>query len=176
MVRRLFPLLLSLLLLTACAAPQPRLEMNAAASALPAEGTIYILPFLTIMVPDGVREGIFDRFVDELNQQAGDAGYRFVILKEGREVDAAWLKQHPYLRGEIFGYVEDSGCCNTSLRLRSRLAFYLPENDEAALLIDYPRELFFDHDSTTVDAERIHLADEITRGLAETFLSQLLKP
>jgi len=164
-------LLVPLLLLACTVAPRVQ---QATTFAVPAEHrTIYVVPFVTVMVPLEVEEGIFDRFVDALN--AGDSsGHEFVILKEEAAVgDSAWLAQQAYLTGEIFGYVEDRGCCSTVIRLKSRLELHQPGAEAPTLRIDYPREAFFDHDRSTVEEERRRLSDDIASTLARRLLDAL---
>ena len=82
-------------------------------------GVVYVAPFITLMVPAEVRERIFDQFVDTLNQRGAERKLKFVILKQGLDkVDRSWLGARKYVLGEVYGYVEDSGCCSTDLRTR----------------------------------------------------------
>ena len=165
--------LLFLLPLCACtAAPQVQ---QASSFAAPAEQRVlYVVPFVTVLVPYEVEEGIFDRFVDALNAAEDGLDHEFVILKEGAEViDPAWLAQQAYLTGEVYGYVEERGCCSTSIRVKSRLQLHQPGEEAPTLRIDYPREVFFDHDRTTVEEERRKLADDIASTLARRLLDAL---
>lgn len=134
--------------------------------------TIYLVPFTTIMVPQPVAEAVFDQFVETLNENGAPAGYQFVILKDDLDrVDPAWLRKATYVTGEIFGYVEESGCCSTDIRSKSRLALYRPGASEPKLRHEYPAKAFFDHDYSTLDAERKKLAERISQDLS----SQLIK-
>lgn len=134
--------------------------------------TIYLVLFTTIMVPLPVAEAVFDQFVETLNQSGGLAGYEFVILKDELErIDPTWLRKATYVTGEIFGYVEESGCCSTDIRSKSRLALYRPGSSEPRMRHEYPAKAFFDHDYSTLDAERKKLAERISQDLS----SQLLK-
>ncbi|MCF6179147.1 MAG: hypothetical protein L3J63_07135, partial [Geopsychrobacter sp.] len=68
--------------------------------------TVFVVPFTTIMVPPGVAEGLFDRFVDTLNADQPQGGLEYVILKQGLEkIDKSWLAKRDYVTGEIFAYV-----------------------------------------------------------------------
>jgi hypothetical protein len=136
--------------------------------------TIYLVPFTTIMVPLPVAEAIFDRFVETLNQAGSAAGYEFVIFKDDLDrVDPAWLRKTTYVTGEIFGYVEESGCCSTDIRSKSRLALYRPGSSEPKLRHEYPAQTFFDHDYSTLGAERQKLAERISRNLSDQLLKAL---
>jgi hypothetical protein len=137
--------------------------------------TIYLVPFTTIMVPPAVAEAVFDRFVETLNDRGVAAGYEFVILKDDLDrVDPAWLRKATYVTGEIFGYVEESGCCSTDIRSKSRLALYRPGSSEPKLRHEYPAQTFFDHDYSTLGAERQKLAERISRNLSDQLLKALV--
>lgn len=145
---------------------------------LPADGatleTIYLVPFTTIMVPQPVAEAVFDQFVETLNENGGPSGYQFVILKDELErVDPTWLRKATYVTGEIFGYVEESGCCSTDIRSKSRLALYRPGVSEPKMRHEYPAKAFFDHDYSTLDAERKKLAERISLDLSRQLLKAL---
>ena len=128
----------------------------------------------TVMVPTEVREGIFDRFVDDLNEEGSSMDYDFVILKQGLEgVDAAWLADKYYIAGDVFAYVEESGCCATTIRVQSRLQVYQPDSTEPVMVVNYPRETFFEHDYSTIAEERTKLAADIADNLAGQLLQAL---
>jgi hypothetical protein len=140
----------------------------------PEPGVVYVVPFITLMVPAEVRERTFDQFVDLLNQRGSERGLKFVILKQGLDkIDRTWLSERKYVLGEIYGYVEDSGCCSTDLRTRARLTFYRAHLPDPALKYEYPVRKFFDHDLSTLTLERQKLADQISRVLAEELLKAL---
>lgn len=142
----------------------------------PEPGVVYVVPFITLMVPAEVRERTFDQFVDLLNQNGAEQGLRFVILKQGLDkLDRAWLDERKYVLGEIYGYVEDSGCCSTDLRTRARLTFYRAHLPDPSLKYEYPVRTFFDHDQSTLTIERQKLSDLIAEVLAGELL-KVLKP
>jgi hypothetical protein len=129
------------------------------------------------MTPTAIQEGIFDQFIDILNERGAANGYEFVILKQGVDgVDRGWLRQQHYVTGEIFGYIEDSGCCSTAIRIKSRVRLFQPENEVAVLKIDYPREIIFDHDLSNIEIERRKLAEDIAASLAASLLSSISPP
>jgi hypothetical protein len=135
---------------------------------------LYIVPFDTIMVPGEVSEGLFDLFVDRLNLKGAQKGVEFIILKQGVEqVDADWLAGREYLTGEVFAYIEDAGSTMTDIKARSRIRLYQPGGSEPALHIDFPTELFYQNDYSSLAAERRKLADEIAVTLADRFLAAL---
>lgn len=171
MVGRL-ALILLLLLPAACGGPTtaPRTGF-----APPVQGrTIFVVPFSTVMVPPEVEETVFDLLVDALNEKGAPLGFAFVILKEGAEpVDPAWLREQHYVTGEILGYIEDSGCCSTSIRLKGRARLHQPGSDRPTLEVEVPREVFFEHDYSTVEAERRRLAEDVASTLAGRLASAL---
>jgi hypothetical protein len=136
--------------------------------------TIYLVPFTTVMVPLPVAEAVFDQFVETLNASGPAAGYDFVILKDDLErVDPAWLRKATYVTGEIFGYVEESGCCSTDIRTKSRLALYRPGSSEPKLSHEYPAKAFFDHDYSSLATERKKLAERISQDLSGRLIQAL---
>lgn len=169
-------LFLLFLLLAGCAAV-PGTERQSGFAPVAGQNVLYVDPFLTIMTPAAIQEGIFDQFIDILNERGAASGYEFVILKQGVDgVDRNWLRQQQYVTGEIFGYIEDSGCCSTAIRIKSRVRLFQPEHEAAVLKIDYPREIIFDHDLLTIEIERRKLAEDIAVSLAATLLSSISPP
>ena len=140
----------------------------------PEPGVVYIVPFVSIMVPDEVNARVFDQFVDALNRDGEALGLQFVILKEGlQRVSPQWLSIRKYVTGEIYAYVEDSGCCSTDLRTKARLTYYRASQKAPAFGFEYPVKSFFDHDSSTLDVERAKLSDNIAGTLAGELLRAL---
>ncbi len=133
-----------------------------------------MLPFIWLMVPPEVQERVFDQFVDTLNQRGVAQKLKFVIFKQGLDkTQHAWLDARKYALGEIFGYVEDSGCCSTDLRTRVRLTYYRAHQAEPVLKYEYPVRTFFDHDRSTLAVERQKLADQIAAVLVEEMFKAL---
>jgi hypothetical protein len=132
----------------------------------PEPDVVYVVPFINLMVPEAVKERVFDQFVDILNASGANRKLRFVILKEPLEkIDREWLNARKYVYGEIYGYVEDSGCCSTDLRAKARLTYYRAHHPEPTLRYEYPIRTFFDHNQTNIEAERLKLSDQIARVL-----------
>ena len=162
------------------AMPQPRQKTSPARppSLLPEPepepGVVYVVPFVSIMVPSEVDSRIFDQFIDILIQKGAGLNLQFVILKEGlQRVDPNWLAVRRYVTGEIYAYVEDSGCCSTDLRTKARLTYRRPQQETPAFGFEYPVKRFFDHDRSTLEKERIALADTIAQTLADQLLAAL---
>jgi hypothetical protein len=138
----------------------------------PDPGVVYVVPFVAVMVPTEVNARVFDQFVDTLNREGETLGLQFVILKEGLErVSPQWLSARKYVTGEIYAYVEDSGCCSTDLRTKARLTYRRPNQEAPTFGFEYPVKRFFDHDLSSLDVERVKLADDI----AVTLSNELLK-
>ncbi len=140
----------------------------------PEPGVIYVVPFDAVMVPAEVKARVFDQFVDILNREGEALDLQFVILKEGLErVSPHWLSVRKYVTGEIYAYVEDSGCCSTDLRTKARLTYRRPNQEAPTFGFEYPVKRFFDHDRSTLDVERVKLADDIAGTLANELLKVL---
>lgn len=163
----------ALFLLAACASA-PQVERRAGFAPGPEEDLLFVVPFTAIMVPEPVAEGIFDRFVDHLNAGRADLPFSFRILKDDpARLDPQWLAQQYYITGELFGYMEESGCCSTSIQLKSRVRYHQPGEAEPTLSLTYPAETFFDHDASTLEAERDKLIDQVAAQLAGRLLAAL---
>jgi len=140
----------------------------------PEPGVVYVAPFITLMVPPEVEERIFDQFIDTLNELGAARMLKFVILKQGLDkTDRAWLGARKHAVGEIYGYVEESGCCSTDIRTRVRLTYYRAHQDEPVLKYEYPARVFFEHERSTLAVERHKLADQIAGVLVEELFKAL---
>lgn len=141
---------------------------------VPEPGVIYVVPFVAIMVPNEVNDRFFDEFVDQLNQGGEEFGVQFVILKQAlQRVDPDWLAIRKYVTGEIYAYVEDSSCCATELRAKARLSYHIPGREVPVFAHEYPIRIFFDHDSSTIDVERVKVAEDIAAKLSAELLKTL---
>jgi hypothetical protein len=142
----------------------------------PEPRVVYIVPFTSVMVPREVSALLFDRFVDLLNTKAEGLDFTFVILKEGLdEAPQEWLLERKYVTGEIYAYVEESGCCSTDLRSMSRIVYRKAHQEEPVFAFEYPFQSFFDHEQSTLQVERRKLAESIANTLANE-LMLFLKP
>lgn len=157
-------------LLSGCA---PRPTMSASPDFRPTGGveTVYVVPFASALVPELFSETAFNDFVDLLSGRRRETGITsFVILKEEvKEVDPAWLARQLYISGDIWSYVEDSGCCTTNIRVKARAYLHEPGRKEPVAEIFVPLEAFFDHDRSTVERERDRLARTLAREFADRF-------
>lgn len=137
-------------------------------------GPIYVVPFETIMVPGEVSENLFDYFIDRLNEKSANNQLEFVILKQNfKDIDQAWLADKNYIRGELFAYVEQPGSTMTDIKARSRIRFFQPGSVSPALELNFPTEVFFQNDYTTLADERRKLAVKIAENLVDRFLAAI---
>jgi len=166
--------LLSALLMTACAAApkirnygdfDPRMEREA----------LYVIPFDATLVPPDFGEPVFNEFVDRLNAMRKKTKVaKFVILKEDlKEVEPAWLIKQTYISGDIWGYVEDSGCCSTEMKVKSRIYLYEPGKHEPSMDVFIPLEDFFEHDRISVLAAKTRLGKKLANALADSIIKKL---
>ncbi|KAF0220804.1 MAG: hypothetical protein FD174_801 [Geobacteraceae bacterium] len=168
-------LTLHLSLFLAGCAPATRVSMAPDFNPSPEQEVIYVLPFVNTLVPETFAETVFNGFVDTLNDsRARTGGKWFLIIKdEPKDVDSAWLAKHLYISGEVWGYIENSGCCATELRVKSKIFFHKPGQNEPSLEISVPMESFFEHDRSTLEDERDRLAKRLTRELADQLIKAL---
>lgn len=166
-MRFLVTVLVCLMFLPACSGGV-RLEQKEGFAPLTRPQEVYIVPFTTIMVPGEVSEGLFDRFVDSLNRADPAAGIDYIILKQGlAAIDPVWLKKHDYVVGEVFAYVEDVGSTTTSIRSKNRISLYQAGQEEPTLRLDYPVEIFYEKDYSTLEDARRKLAVKISDSMAQ---------
>lgn len=171
MLSRALLFILSCLVLVGCSAPALQRTKTADCLPPPPGETLYVVPFLAVMVPPAIEAGILDRLVDTLNRAAPQTGREVVIVKRPpAEIDPEWLSQRHYLGGEIFGFVRDSGCCSTELRLKARLTYHQPGASQPTLTLTLKRETFFDHDSSNLELEQERLIDEVVAAFAGELL------
>lgn len=135
---------------------------------------VYVVPFIYMMVPLEVQERIFDQVVDMLNKSCDQLQLKFVIFKsQPNENNRQWLKARKHITGEIYGYIEDFGCCSTDLRARVRLNYYRAHQKEPLLNYESSFRTFFDHDTSTLAAERQKLAEQVVNALVAELLKSL---
>lgn len=175
LTHRLVPVLLVALLgLTGCSSGKAARQADSKPHRQ--EGVVYVMPFASTLVPAPVREIAFNDFVDLLNDNRAKAGVSlFEIVKDNpNELDKGWLSAQTYLSGEFWSYIENAGCCQTELRIRSRVAVTEPGAQSPTFEVLLPLDSFFDHDRSTLDAERVKLAKELARQLADRVISSLV--
>jgi hypothetical protein len=136
---------------------------------------LYIVPFDATLVPADFGNPIFDEFVDILNARRKQTKVgRFLILKEElKEVEPAWLTKQTYVSGDIWGYVESSGCCSTDMKVKSRIYLYEPGMTSPTFEVFIPVEHFFEHDRSSVAAAKVRLGKKLAQDLADAVLKKL---
>lgn len=136
---------------------------------------LYVVPFDATLVPADLGNPIFGEFIDTLNARRKETRVRrFIILKEElKEIEPAWLVKQIYISGDVWGYVESSGCCSTEMKVKSRIYLYEPGKSSPTLEISVPAGHFFDHDRSTLEAAKTRLAIKLARELADAIIKKL---
>jgi len=137
--------------------------------------TVYVIPFDATLVPAELGEPIFNTFVDRLNSQRKNTRVsRFMILKEElKEVEPAWLTKQSYISGDIWGFVESSGCCSTEMKVKSRIFLYEAGKNEPSLEVSLPLDDFYEHDRQSASAAKARLGGNLARLLADAIIKKL---
>ncbi len=162
------------LLLTGCAAVPETKDFTLLDPQLERE-TVYIVPFDATLVPPDFGDPIFNQFVDILNARRKQTKVgRFAILKEElKEVEPSWLIKQVYISGDIWGYVEKSGCCSTAMKVKSRIYLTEPGKNSPAFEVFVPGEYYFDHDRGDIVAAKDRLGNKLALDLAEAVIRKL---
>lgn len=169
-VKTALGLFLSLVLLTS-----PAFAQTEEAGETGPPKTLYVVPFLNVMVPDTVSSTLFEAFIDQIMAAGKQEGMAIRILKQDIDaVDKTWLADQYFVTGEIFGYIESSGCCSTEIKVKVRIFHFQPGSAAAVGEIVVPGEIFFDHDLSTLENERALLAERIARKLSDELLPALM--
>lgn len=175
MKRGAFVLLILVALLAAGCAAGPKIRNYGALDPRQERDVLYIVPFDATLVPPDFGEPVFNQFVDLLNANRKQTRVgRFVILKEElKEVEPAWLIKQVYVSGDIWGYVESSGCCSTDMKVKSRIYLYEPGKNTPTFEVFVPVESFFEHDRSTPATARARMGGKLARELADTIIKKL---
>ena len=165
----------ALLMLAGCAVTPVTKEYSVLDAKVERE-SLYIVPFDATLVPPDFGEPIFNQFVDILNARRNQTKVgRFVILKEElKEVEPAWLIKQIYISGDIWGYVETSGCCSTDMKVKSRIYLYEPGKNTPTFEVFVPVEYYFEHDRIDGAAAKARLGNKLAVDLAEAVLKKLV--
>jgi len=157
-----------MLSLAGCA-PQPKVTVSPAFNPAPEDNIVYVLPFTQSLVPEDFSETVFDEFVDNLNKKRSrtDVKWYYILKEELKDIDPAWLARQVYISGELWGYVENSGCCSTEIRAKARLNLFEMEQQEPTLEMQFPIEVFFEHDRSTLLEEKQKLAKRLAGEMAD---------
>lgn len=136
---------------------------------------LYIVPFDATLVPPDFGDPIFNQFVDILNARRKQTKVgRFVILKEElKEVEPSWLMKQIYISGDIWGYVEQSGCCSTEMKAKSKIYLYEPGRNAPTFEVFVPVEDYYEHDRSDTTVARARLSKKLATDLAEAVIRKL---
>lgn len=162
-----------LMLASGCAGHTP--HVSPAFSISQNQKMLPILPFSNILVPDSFAETVFNDFVDNLNDNGASTGFTwFGIIKENlSEVESILSPAHIYLTGEVWSYLENTGCCATEIHVSSRLRIYRVRSREPLWETDIPLEGFFEHDKSTLAEEREKLARRLAKEMSQEAIKAL---
>jgi hypothetical protein len=134
-----------------------------------------ILPFSNTLVPESFSTAVFNDYVDNMNDSRDKTGFSlFAIIKDDlKSTEKILSPAYIYVSGEIWSYIEDAGCCSTELRVKSRLRIYRVNSRELLWEADIPMESFFEHDSSTIAAEREKLAKRLSSTMSQMTIKAL---
>lgn len=152
-----------LFLLSGCAAG-PKIQTSPAFTIAQNQKMVPIVPFVNTLVPAAFSEMVFNDYVDGMNDQHQQTGFSwFGIVKDDmKELEKILSPSYIYISGEIWSYIENSGCCSTELRLKSRLRIYRMQSKELLWEAEIPLTSFFDHDRSTFPAEREKIGKQLS--------------
>jgi hypothetical protein len=134
-----------------------------------------ILPFSNTLVPESFSTAVFNDYVDNMNDSRDKTGFSlFAIIKDDlKSTEKILSPAYIYVSGEIWSYIEDSGCCSTALRVKSRLRIYRVNSRELLWEAEIPMESFFEHDSSTLDVERLKLGKRLSSAMSQMTIKAL---
>jgi len=160
------------LMLSGCA-PGPRIKTSPAFTIAQNQKMVPIVPFSNTLVPAQFSEAVFNDFVDGMNDNQQLAGFSwFGIVKDDLdELEKVLRPTHIYINGEIWSYIENSGCCSTEIRVKSRLRIYRVKSKELLWEAEIPIDSFFEHDTSTFPLER----EKIGKRLSDSMIQETLK-
>lgn len=168
----LFLVLLSLL--SGCSS-SPRVTTSQAFSIAQNQQMVPIVPFTSTLVPAAFSEMVFNDFVDGMNENQQQAGLAwFGIVKDDmNELEKILSPAHIYINGEIWSYIENSGCCSTELRVKSRLRIFRVQSRELLWEAEIPLDSFFEHDRSTFPLEREKIGKRLSAAMVKETVKAL---
>lgn len=166
--------LVSLLLVGGCA--NENRVLVARSFTVPAtQEVLPILPFAGTLVPETFSTAVFDNCVDILNDNHAQTSIKwFSIIKDDlQDVTKALPPDHLYIAGELWSYIENSGCCSTELQVKARVRVVKAGTQEQLFEAEIPLSSFFEHDRSNLTTERSRLAMRLSREMAAQILAIL---
>jgi hypothetical protein len=166
--------LLLLFMVSGCASG-PKVHTSQAFSIAQNQKMMPIVPFANTLVPETFSEMVFNDFVDGMNDKQQQAGFSwFGIVKDDmKELEQILLPTHVYIGGEIWSYIENTGCCSTELRVKSRLRIHRVKSGELLWEAEIPLDGFFEHDKSTFPVEREKLGKSLSAAMIRETLKAL---
>ncbi|PLY02121.1 MAG: hypothetical protein C0624_09330 [Desulfuromonas sp.] len=163
------------LLLSACGSAVS-IDTSDSFAPVPTAQPILVMPVTPIMCPEEVSEAFFDRLITRLNSLGEPHGYTFVILKQApTSLPPESLATRTYATGELFGCLEETGCCSGEITMTMRLDLFQPGNSEPTLRMRYPVERFFDLETATPRQAHTSLAADTAEKAATDLIEALHK-
>ena len=161
-------------LLSACSSV-PKTKEYSVLDPLQGRESVYVIPFDATLVPPDFSEPIFNDFVDILNSRRKETKVDvFVILKdELKEVEPSWLIKQVYITGDVWGYVETTGCCSTDMKVKARIHLFESGKNSPTFEIFVPVGHYFEHDRSDIAAEKARLGKKLANDLAEAVIKKL---
>jgi hypothetical protein len=164
----------SLLVLGGCAS-ENRVLVARSFTVPATQEVLPILPFVGTLVPETFSTAVFDNCVDILNDNHAQTSIKwFSIIKDDlQEVTKALPPDHLYVAGELWSYIESSGCCSTELQVKARVRVLKAGTQEQLYEAEIPMSSFFEHDRSTLTTERSRLAMRLSSEMAAQILNVL---
>jgi len=164
-----------LIFLFAGCASAPKVKTSPSFTIAQNQMMVPIVPFSNTLVPAAFSEIVFNDFVDEMNDNQQQAGFTwFGIVKDDmNELEKILSPFHVYISGEIWSYIENSGCCSTELSVKSRLRIYRVKSGELLWEAEIPLDSFFEHDTSTFPLEREKIAKRLSAAMVKETLKAL---
>lgn len=141
------------------------------------QDVMYVVPFLNTLVPENFSSPVFNNFIDDLNRNRlkTDVKWFYIVKEDIPNPKPDWLTKQAYITGEVWSYIEESGCCSTDLRVNARVRLYEPGRQELAVEVYVPMGSFFEHDRSSLELERERLAKRLAGEMAGQIIRLLEK-
>ena len=136
-----------------------------------------VVPFINTLVPENFSSPVFNNFIDDLNRNRlkTEVKWFYIIKEDIPNPKPDWLTKQAYITGEVWSYIEESGCCSTDIRVNARVRLYEPGKKEPAAEIYVPMDSFFEHDRSSLEMERERLAKRLAGEMADQIIRLLEK-
>lgn len=168
-------MIFSTLLLVAGCASSAKIHTSQAFTIAQSQKTFPVVPFANTLVPEAFSEMVFNDFVDGMNENRQQTGFSwFGIVKDDMgELEKILSPLNVYMTGEVWSYIENSGCCSTELRVKSRLRIQRVSSRELLWEAEIPLDSFFEHDSSTFPVEREKIGKRLSAAMVRESVKAL---